>query len=60
MRQFVHRILRFGRSDEGPTSVEYAILLVLLLSVSMTAMQTVGCNAAIAFARISLAIRSAR
>lgn len=60
MRRLVQEILVFGRSDEGPTSVEYAILLALMLSVSMTATQTLGCNTAIIFARISLAIRSAR
>ena len=60
MRRLVHNILVFGRSGDGPTSVEYAILLALMLAVSMTATQTLGCNTAITFARVSLAIRSAR
>ena len=60
MRGLVQKILVFGGSDEGPTSVEYEILLALMLSVSMIATQTLGCNIAITFARISLAIRSAR
>lgn len=60
MRQIIQKILIFGRSDDGPTSVEYAVLLVLMLSVSMTATQTLGCNTAITFARISLSLRSAR
>ena len=60
MRRLVHDILVFGRSNEGPTSVEYAILLALMLAVSITATQTLGCNTAITFIRISLAIRSAR
>jgi Flp pilus assembly pilin Flp len=60
MRHFVQKILVFGRSNEGPNSVEYAILLALMLSVSMTATQTLGCNTAIIFARVSLAIRAAR
>ena len=60
MRRLVQKILVLGRSDEGPTSIEYAIRLALMLSNSMTTTQTLGCNTAITFARISLSIRSAR
>jgi Flp pilus assembly pilin Flp len=59
MRRLAQTALILFRSDDGPTSVEYAILLVLMLSVSMTATQTLGCNTALSFARISLSIQSA-
>ena len=59
MGRFAYKALDFFRLDDGPTSVEYAILLTLMLSVSMAATQTLGCNTAITFARISLSIQSA-
>ena len=60
MPRIVQKLLIFGRSEDGPTSVEYAILLVLMLSVSMTATQTLGCNTAISFARVAVSISEAR
>lgn len=44
LRRFLRRVRTFGKSEAGPTSVEYAILLVLLLSVYLTTIQTLGRN----------------
>lgn len=39
----------FLLSEEGPTSVEYAIMLALIVMVCLAAIQGVGTNASLTF-----------
>ena len=39
------RIRRFLKSEEGPTAVEYAIMLALIILVCVFAITTLGNNA---------------
>lgn len=38
----MQRILRFLAEDDGPTAVEYAVMLALILGVCLAAIGTVG------------------
>ncbi len=42
---FVNSITRFLISEDGPTAVEYAVMLALIIVVCLTAIQAVGTNA---------------
>jgi pilus assembly protein Flp/PilA len=42
---FVNSIKRFLASEDGPTAVEYAVMLALIIVVCLTAIQAIGTNA---------------
>jgi pilus assembly protein Flp/PilA len=41
----LHSVKRFVVSEDGPTAVEYAVMLALIVVVCLTAIQAVGTNA---------------
>jgi pilus assembly protein Flp/PilA len=45
MNLFAKSIKRFLASEDGPTAVEYAVMLALIIVVCLTAIQAVGTNA---------------
>ena len=45
MRRLAWKVQRFLLSDDGPTAVEYAVMLALIIIVCLTAIQAVGTNA---------------
>jgi pilus assembly protein Flp/PilA len=45
MSQLLHGVKRFLVSEDGPTAVEYAVMLALIIVVCLTAIQAVGTNA---------------
>lgn len=45
MKSFITKVQKFMKSEDGPTAVEYAIMLALIVIVCLTAIQAVG-NAA--------------
>lgn len=38
----MQRVLRFLREEDGPTAVEYAVMLALIIGVCMGAVMTLG------------------
>ena len=42
MWQLSRRLLRFIGSEEGPTAVEYAVMLALIIIVCLVAITTLG------------------
>ena len=42
MRTWLAKVERFLRSEDGPTAVEYAFMLSLILAVCYAAVSTVG------------------
>ncbi len=42
-------IRRFVISEDGPTAVEYAVMLALIVVVCLTAVRAIGTNAAAKF-----------
>ena len=45
MSQLLHGVKRFLVSEDGPTAVEYAVMLALIIIVCLGAIQAVGTNA---------------
>ena len=45
MKNIISKVERFLKSEDGPTAVEYAIMLALIVIVCLTAIQAVGTNA---------------
>ncbi len=60
MKNFALKVQRFLKSEDGPTAVEYAIMLALIVIVCLTAIQAIGTNASSAFEDIATDIDSAR
>ena len=42
MLEFSRKVLRFLQSEDGPTAVEYAVMLGLIVVVCLVAIGTVG------------------
>jgi pilus assembly protein Flp/PilA len=45
MRQFTNSLVNFLKNEDGPTAVEYAVMLALIIVVCITAITTLGSNA---------------
>jgi pilus assembly protein Flp/PilA len=54
MRQWLTTAARFLRSEDGPTAVEYAVMLALIIVVCIVAITALGSNASETFANVSL------
>jgi pilus assembly protein Flp/PilA len=44
MKDFANSIKQFLVSEDGPTAVEYAVMLALIIVVCLTAIQAIGTN----------------
>ena len=53
MRRLLQQVVRFLGCEEGPTAVEYAVMLALIIVVCLTAISTVGTRAKGQFTNIS-------
>ena len=60
MKSIVSKVQRFLKSEDGPTAVEYAIMLALIVIVCLTAIQAIGTNAAASFQDIADDLDAAR
>ena len=58
MREFLHNVSRFLRSEDGPTAVEYAVMLALIVIVCLTAIQSIGTNANSTFQSVATTLAS--
>ena len=45
MRKISESLVRFVKDESGPTAVEYAVMLALIVVVCITAITTLGTNA---------------
>ena len=45
MRQFAQCVVNFMKREDGPTAVEYAVMLALIIVVCITAITALGTNA---------------
>ncbi|MEM7783740.1 MAG: Flp family type IVb pilin [Planctomycetota bacterium] len=53
MKKFFNKVEKFLKSEDGPTAVEYAVMLALIIIVCLTAIQSVGNAANSAFEQIA-------
>lgn len=56
MKTFSQSIKRFLESEDGPTAVEYAVMLALIVVVCLTAIQAIGTNANTKFEQVKDAL----
>jgi pilus assembly protein Flp/PilA len=45
LKSFASSLIRFVKNEDGPTAVEYAVMLALIIVVCITAITTLGSNA---------------
>lgn len=53
MSNFLNRVRAFLASEDGPTAVEYAVMLALIIIVALAAIQTVGVRTSATFNNIA-------
>ncbi|MEQ8846464.1 Flp family type IVb pilin [Botrimarina sp.] len=53
MKKFAQKVQRFLASEDGPTAVEYAVMLALIVIVCLTAIQSIGTNASATFTSVA-------
>lgn len=58
MKNFAKKVQRFLVSEDGPTAVEYAVMLALIVIVCLTAIRTVGTNANTTFENVAAQLGS--
>jgi pilus assembly protein Flp/PilA len=56
MRQLGQFAVNFLRNEDGPTAVEYAVMLALIIVVCIAAITTVGSNTNTTFTRVGSAV----
>jgi len=53
MKPFAQKLYRFLASEDGPTAVEYAVMLALIVIVCLGTITTIGTNANAKFKEVS-------
>ena len=53
MRQFAKNLVKFVKAEDGPTAVEYAVMLALIIVVCIGAITTLGNNAKTTFTNVA-------
>ena len=59
MRQLGQFVINFLKAEDGPTAVEYAVMLALIIVVCIGAITTLGSNANKTFTSVGSAINVA-
>ena len=54
MKPWFEKAVRFLRSEDGPTAVEYAVMLALIIVVCIAAISTLGSGASKTFSNVAL------
>lgn len=58
MRNIAQKIVSFLKREDGPTAVEYAVMLALIVVVCIAAISAIGSNANETFSIIGSAAKS--
>jgi pilus assembly protein Flp/PilA len=53
MRSLISRVQRFVISEDGPTAVEYAVMLALILVACITIITTLGTSISSTFGKVN-------
>lgn len=59
MKKFAQKVQRFLESEDGPTAVEYAVMLALIVIVCLTAIRSIGTNANATFDAVATELSTA-
>jgi pilus assembly protein Flp/PilA len=57
MRSLCKRVVNFIKGEDGPTAVEYAVMLALIVVVCIAAITTLGSNANETFSFVGSSIK---
>ena len=58
MKNLALKLQRFLKSEDGPTAVEYAVMLALIVIVCLTAIRSIGQQASATFDNVSTELSS--
>ncbi|MGD9644120.1 MAG: Flp family type IVb pilin [Pirellulales bacterium] len=58
MKNFAKKMQRFLISEDGPTAVEYAVMLALIIIVCLAAISTIGTRANTTFTNVGNSLGS--
>ena len=58
MKSLAKKVQRFLVSEDGPTAVEYAVMLALIVIVCLAAIQAIGQNSSATFQEVANQIGS--
>jgi len=58
MRSCFNAVLRFLRSEDGPTAVEYAVMLALIIIVCLISIANIGMAASQTFQSVAVSLGS--
>jgi pilus assembly protein Flp/PilA len=53
MKSIVQKVRNFLISEDGPTAVEYAVMLALIVIVCLTAITSIGSKASTTFNKVA-------
>jgi pilus assembly protein Flp/PilA len=56
MKKFGNALVKFLKNEDGPTAVEYAVMLALIIVVCIAAITTLGTNANNTFTSVGTSI----
>jgi len=56
MRQITKKFVEFMKKEDGPTAVEYAVMLALIVVVCIAAITTLGTNANQTFSSVAVTV----
>jgi pilus assembly protein Flp/PilA len=56
MSHVICTVKRFLKSEDGPTAVEYAVMLALIVVVCLTAIQAIGTSANTTFNKVATSL----
>lgn len=59
MKPFLKLMRRFLTDESGPTAVEYAVMLALIVVVCLTAVQTIGTQSRTSFQKVGTSLQTA-
>lgn len=59
MKRLIQKVARFLKKEDGPTAVEYAVMLALIIVVCLVAITTLGSQANNTFSNVGNKLQSA-
>lgn len=58
MKNYFESIVRFMKEEDGPTAVEYAVMLALIVVVCLAAVGSIGTSSQAKFQEVATAIQT--
>jgi pilus assembly protein Flp/PilA len=58
MKTLISKVKKFLKSEDGPTAVEYAVMLALIIVVCIAAVNSIGTNASTTFTNVGNSLGS--